>query len=51
MEFCPVNPQSAQPMKGLSQRAQKLLKPVPNQVYLPHKNDRIKTDKLKKASI
>lgn len=46
-----MNPNSAQPMKGLSERAKKLLKPVPNQVYLPHKADRVKTEKLKKAVI
>lgn len=46
-----MNPQSAQPMKSLSPRAQKLLQPARNQVYLPHKNDRIKTDKIKKAGI
>lgn len=32
-------------------KTKKLLKPVPNQVYLPHKADRVKTEKLKKAVI
>jgi len=45
------NPASAQPMPGLSKRAQALLKPVRNQVVLTAKGQADKTRSIQRGGI
>jgi len=47
----PSNPQSAQPIQGLSKRAQAMLKPMPNQIVLAAKGQADKTRSIIKGGI